>query len=244
MTENTELDAPIANRLLAALPVEEYSSLFSKMERVPLNYGEKIYEHGETIRHVYFPNSGIISMLAAIEDSSTLEVGILGKEGFAGLPVFLGAKASNNSAIVQGEGFAMKMPVADFLSECEKQEMLPRLIRRFIHSLLTQISQSAVCYRFHQIESRLARWLLMTSDRMDTNKFHLTQEFLSNMLGVRREAVNKSAIILQQQQLITYSRGNISIINRAELEIKTCLCYAVIKAEEDTFPEHSKIHNK
>ena len=137
-----------------------------------------------------------------------------------------------NRAVVQGAGFAMRMKTADFLAECDKSKALSRLLRRFTHSLLTQASQSAICCGFHPIESRLARWLLMTSDRMETNNFHLTQEFLSNMLGVRREAVSKSAVILQQQQLITYSRGNISIVNRPALETKTCMCYALIKAEE------------
>jgi len=153
-----------------------------------------------------------------------------------GLGVFLGVKTSNNRAIVQGKGFAMKMEVEDFLTECTSGDSLHRLLQRYTHSLLTQVSQSAVCYRFHLIEARLARWLLMTSDRMRTSEFRLTQEFLSNMLGVRREAVNKAAVTLQQQQLISYSRGNISIINRAELEKTSCLCYAIIKDEEKRFP--------
>lgn len=161
---------------------------------------------------------------------------MVGKEGIVGLSVFLGAKASETSAVVQGAGTAVRMKTADFLAECDKGGALPRLLRRFTRSLLTQASQSAVCCGFHPIEKRLARWLLMTSDRMETSKFHLTQEFLSNMLGVRREAVNKSAVILQQQQLITYSRGNISIVNGAELELKACPCYALIKAESADFP--------
>lgn len=236
MTEITESDTPTANRLLAALPSGEYHSLFPKLEEIPLTYGENIYERGEIIRYVYFPNSGIVSLLVGIENSSTLEVGIVGREGLVGLSVFLGVKTSNNRAIVQGAGVAMRMKTADFLAECDKSKALPRLLRRFTHLLLTQASQSAVCCCFHSIEMRLARWLLMTSDRMETNEFHLTQEFLSNMLGVRREAVNKSAVMLQQQQLITYSRGNISIINRPALESKACLCYAVIKAEKADFP--------
>ena len=236
MTENTTSDARIDNRLLAALPSGEYRSLFSKLEEIPLTYGENIYEQGETIRHVYFPNSGVVSLLVGIENSSTLEVGMVGKEGIVGLSVFLGVKASKTSAVVQGAGSAVRMKTADFLAECDKCKALSRLLRRFTQSLLTQASLSAVCCGFHPIEKRLARWLLMTSDRMETNKFHLTQEFLSNMLGVRREAVNKSAVVLQQQQLITYSRGNISIINRAELEIKACPCYALIKAESTDFP--------
>lgn len=235
MPETTQLDAPIPNQLLAALPTEEYRRLLPKLEQVALTNGENIYEPGEIIRYVYFPSSGIISLLAAVQDSVPIEVGIVGKEGFVGLPVFLGVKTSLNRAIVQGAGSAMRMKDEDFLVVCQNGGLLPRLLQRFTHSLLAQVSQSAVCYRFHLIESRLARWLLMTSDRMETNEFQITQEFLSNMLGVRREAVNKSAVILQQQQLISYSRGNISI-DRMGLEKVACRCYSIIKDEEKSFP--------
>jgi CRP-like cAMP-binding protein len=145
-------------------------------------------------------------------------------------------KTSLNRAVVQGAGLAMRMKEADFLAVCQNGGLLPRLLQRFTHSFLAQVSQSAVCYRFHLIEARLARWLLMTSDRMETNEFQITQEFLSNMLGVRREAVNKSAVILQHEQLISYSRGNMSINNRAGLEKASCQCYFIIKDEEKSFP--------
>lgn len=236
MSEETKPDIPADNRLLAALPSGEYQELLSKFERIPLNYGENIYEVGDSIRYVYFPSSGIISLLAAVEDSSTLEVGIVGREGVVGLSLFLGVKTSNNRAIVQGAGTALRATAADFLAECEKNGSLTLILRRFTHSLLTQVSQSAVCYRFHPIEARLARWLLMTSDRMETNEFQITQEFLSNMLGVRREAVNKAAVFLQQQHLISYRRGNISIISRMDLEKAACRCYGIIKDEAKSFP--------
>lgn len=218
------------NRLLAALPKAEYQRLLPKLEQMPLIYNENIYQPDDIIRHIYFPESGIISLLSAVEANSTLEVGIVGNEGIIGLPVFLGAKVSNNLAVVQGAGFALRMTTADFLVEAEIGE-LSRILRRFTHSLLTQISQSAACNRFHQIESRLARWLLMTHDRMQTDEFKITQEFLSNMLGVRREAVNKSATNFQQQQLISYSRGNMTILNRDGLEQIACSCYQIIKKE-------------
>ena len=230
-----------ANRLLAALPAKEYERLLPKLQEISLTYGENIYERGETIRRVYFPNSGIISLLAAVEERSLLEVGIVGNEGMSGLALFLGVKTSNNRAVVQGAGFAMRMKAADFLAECENGGALPRLLQRYTHSLLVQVSQSAVCYRFHPIEARLSRWLLMTSDRMKTNEFQITQKFLSNMLGVRREGVNKSATNLQHQQLISYSRGNISITDRAGLEAAACKCYAIIKGEENSFPAKSKV---
>jgi CRP-like cAMP-binding protein len=200
-----------------------------------LNYEENIYQGNKEIRSVYFPTSGIISLLTSVEEDSTLEVGLIGKEGMVGIALFLGVKTSNIQAIVQGNGFAMRMSAEDFLFECENGGALPQILRRFLHSRLTQVSQSAACYRFHPIEARLARWLLMTSDRMNTNEFSITQEFLSNMLGVRREAVNKSAVALQQENLISYNRGHISIINRPGLENATCLCYGIIKDEEKSF---------
>ncbi len=236
MSQTTELDAPVSNRLLAALPIDQYRGIFSKLEKIALTYGENIYEHGAIIDHVYFPNSGIISLLAAVDDSATLEVGIVGREGIVGIALFLGVKTSNHRAIVQGAGFAMRMKAADFLNECRNGGALPRILRRFTHSLLSQVSQSAVCYRFHPVEARLARWLLMTSDRMGTNEFQITQEFLSNMLGVRREAVNKSAGNLQLQELISYSRGNLSINDQTGLEAAACLCYSIVTDEENSFP--------
>ena len=198
-----------ANRLLAALPAKEYNRLLPKLREVPLTYTETVYEPGDVIRRVYFPISGIISLLSAVGERSLLEVGIVGNEGFVGLPVFLGVKTSGNRALVQGAGVALEMKTTDFLAECKNGGALPTLLQRYTHSLLTQISQSAVCNRFHAIEARLARWLLMTADRMGSNDFQITQEFLSNMLGVRREAVSKSATNFQQRQLISYSRGNI-----------------------------------
>ena len=224
------------NRLLAALPAKEYARLLPKLEEVSLTYAKTIYEPGDVIRRVYFPNSGIVSLLSAVEDRSLLEVGIVGNEGFIGLPVFLGVKTSNNRAIVQGAGVALEMKTADFLAECNNGGALPRLLQRYTHSLLIQISQSAACNRFHPIEARLARWLLMTSDRMESDEFQITQEFLSNMLGVRREGVSKSATHLQQNELISYSRGKITILNRAGLEAASCRCYFIIKDEYEEPP--------
>jgi len=220
------------NRLLAALPAKEYKRMLPQMEEFSLIYTKTIYEPNDLIRRVYFPESGIISLLSAVGERSLLEVGIVGSEGFIGLPVFLGVKKSNNHALVQGAGVALAMKTTDFLTECENGGALSHILQRYTHSLLVQISQSAVCYRFHPIEARLARWLMMTADRMKSENFQITQDFLSNMLGVRREAVSKSAANLQQRQLIGYSRGSVLIINRAGLEKITCNCYSIIKDEE------------
>lgn len=233
MSENTKS----ANRLLAALPAKEYQHLLPKLEEISLPFTEIIYAPDDVIRYVYFPNSGIISLLAAVAERSQLEVGIVGNEGMVGLPVFLGVKTSNNQALVQGKGVAMRMETKNFLTECNNGNSLSRILQRYTHSLMTQISQSAVCNRFHPIEARLARWLLMTGDRMESDVFQITQEFLSNMLGVRRESVTLSAKTYQQNNLISYSRGKISILNRAVLEAAACRCYFIIKNEYEMFSD-------
>lgn len=226
---------PTTNHLLAALPKDEYQRLLPKLQPFPLVFGEVIYQTGDVIRNVYFPTSGIISLLAAVEDRATLEVGIVGREGMVGLPAFMGVKTSGNRAVVQGAGSAMRMKAAAFRKECDNGGSLTRLLRRYSHSRLTQIAQGAACNRFHPIDARLARWLLTTRDRMGADEFQLTQEFMSNMLGVRREGVNKAAGALQEQNLISYSRGNLLIEDRVGLQAIACNCYGIIKAEYDTF---------
>lgn len=227
----TKRAAPVTNRLLAALPKKEYQRLLPELEQVPLAFGDILYEPGDNIDHVYFPDSGIISLLSEVESQKLLEVGIVGNEGVAGLPVVLGVRVSLNRGLVQGAGTAMRMKAAALRREFKRDGALQRLLHRYLHSLLTQISQSAVCNRFHAVDARLARWLLMTHDRVESDEFQLTQEFLSNMLGVRREAVSKAAGALQKRELVNYSRGHITILNRAGLETSACQCYRVIKDE-------------
>jgi len=169
------------NALLSALPEEICRHLFPKLERHALVFGEKVYNPGDVFTHVYFVESGIVSMLAVIDAHSTLEVSMVGSEGMVALPVFLGIAASNNRAIVQGTGLALRMTTADFLEECKLRDDLPRIMRLFTYSILMQISRTAACNRFHAIEARLARWLLMTQDRMKTSEFRITQDFMSYM---------------------------------------------------------------
>jgi CRP-like cAMP-binding protein len=233
MAKDTALRAPPTNRLLAALPKNEYRRLLPTLELVPLVFGEVIYEPGDLIRHVYFPASGIISLLAVVEDRATLEVGIVGREGMVGLPVFLGVKTSRNRAVVRGAGAAMRMKATAYRKECDNGGSLPRLLRRYTHSLLTEVAQGAACNRFHPTDARLARWLLMTVDRMGADEFQLTQQFLSKMPGVRREGVSKTAGALRKQRLISYRRGTLTTLNRAGLEAVACQCYGIIKAEYD-----------
>lgn len=223
------------NRLLATLPKKEYERLLPGLKRIPLNFGEVLYEPGDTIKHVYFPNDSIVSLLAALSERSTLEVGMVGNEGFAGLPIFMGVNVSQTRALVQGAGSAMRMTSAAVRHEANHLGALHRLLHRYSHSLLTQVSQSVACNRFHSVDARLARWLLMSSDRLGLDQFRLTQDFMSNMLGVRREGVNKAASTLQAAKLIRYSRGMITILDRRRLEANSCECYAIIKAESDEY---------
>lgn len=223
------------NRLLATLPKKEYERLLPGLKRIPLIFGDVLYEPGDTIKHVYFPNDSIVSLLSALSERSTIEVGMVGNEGMAGLPIFMGVDISRTRALVQGAGSAMTMSSATARREANRPGALHRLLHRYSHSLLTQVSQSAACNRFHSVDARLARWLLMTSDRLGVDEFRVTQDFMSNMLGVRREGVNKAAGILQTAKLIRYSRGMITILDRPELEAHSCECYGIVRAESDEY---------
>ena len=228
-------DAPIANRLLAALPKKEYQRLLPELEHVTLPFAEVLYESGAPLRHVYFPNDSIISLLTVTAERSTLEVGIVGNEGMAGISVFMGVGVSRTRALVQGAGTAMRMKASALRAEAHRMGALHRLLHRYTHSLLTQVAQTAACNRFHLLDARLAHWLLMTHDRVQSDDFRLTQEFMSSMLGVRREGVNKAAGALQHDELIRYSRGHITILDRAGLEAAACECYRLIRQEADSF---------
>jgi CRP-like cAMP-binding protein len=235
MLPATNRSVPVSNRLLAKLPRKEYQHLLTKLELTNLTFGSAVYEPGDIIRHVYFPTSGVVSLLATEGEGTNLEVGMVGREGMVGLPVFMGVKTSRNRAVVQGAGVALRMKATALRKECENGGGLPRLLRRYTHSRLTQTAQAAVCNRFHSIDARLARWLLTTRDGMEAEKFRLTQEFLSSMLGVRREGVNKAAGNLQREKLISYSRGILTILQPAKLEAIVCQCYRITKEEYDSF---------
>jgi len=225
---------PITNQLLASLPKKEYQALQVHLEEIPLVFEEFLYRPNMVISDVYFPNSGIISLVAGVHERSTLEVGLIGNEGMAGLGVFMGVDTTVNHAVVQGAGSAMKMKATAFRKECNNGGSLPRLLLRYSHSVFTQITQSAVCNQLHTIDARLSRWLLMTHDRMGDDEFQITQEFLSNMLGVRREGVNKAAGDLQKRELISYSRGRLTVLDRPGLEAASCGCYQIIKDESSS----------
>lgn len=235
MPFNLNPRSPSANRLLAALPEREYRRLLPELEEVAMPFAEVLYEPGAAIRHVYFPNDSIVSLLAEVADRSTLEIGFVGNEGVAGLYVFMGVETSPHRAIVQGAGTAVRMRASALRKESGRAGALHDLLHRYSHSLLMQVSQSAACNRFHTMDARLARWLLMSGDRLGADEFHLTQDFISNMLGVRREGVSKAAGILQKNGLINYSRGRINILDRAGLVAVSCECYSIIKNESDSY---------
>lgn len=226
---STSKSSSITNQLLAALPRKDYEGMRRNLEEIPLVFGEVLLEPNALVSDVYFPNSGIISLLAGANERSSLEVGMVGKEGMVGVGVFLGVDTSTNRAVIQGDGTAMKMRGAALRKHSDKGGALFRLLQRYSYSVLTQITQSAVCNQFHSLDARLARWLLMTHDRMGNDEFKVTQDFLSNMLGVRREGVSLAAGNLQRLNLIRYSRGRLKILDRAGLEATACGCYEIIR---------------
>ena len=220
---------PATNRLLAALPRKECQDLVDQMQEIELVYGEVLYEPGAKIDYVYFPNDSIVSLLTLVDRHHALEVGLVGREGMVGVPLALEISLSPVRALVQGSGTAMRMKAAPFLRAFRQSQALQRSLHHYTYALMAQITQTAACNRFHVVEARLARWLLMTHDRMQSNPFQLTQEFLSQMLGVRRVGVTKAARALQKNALISYSRGNITILDRKGLETACCSCYAIVK---------------
>jgi CRP-like cAMP-binding protein len=221
----------IANQLLAALPKKDFQGLVRHLEQIPLIFETIIYQPNAPMSDVYFPNSGIVSLLAGVSERTTLEVGLVGNEGMVGLGVFLGVNSSVNRAVVQGAGSAMKMKASSLRKQCKDGGILSQVLQRYAHSVLAQVTQSAVCNQFHSVDARLARWLLMTRDRMANDEFQLTQEFLSHMLGVRREGVSIAAGDLQKRKLIRYSRGTLRILDRPGLEAISCGCYEIIRDE-------------
>ena len=218
------------NSLLAALPQASLRRLLGVLEPVKLFHGEVLYGPGEAMRHVYFPRSCLVCLLALADGHHAVEAGLVGREGMVGLPVALGQMDSPLQALVQESGTALRMESAAFRAElADHPRMLP-LLHHYTFALLGQIAQTAACNRFHVVEQRLARWLLMTQDRMRLERMHMTHEFLGHMLGVRRVGVTTAAQSLQSRCLIRYSRGDITVLDRPGLEQAACSCYAVIRA--------------
>jgi CRP-like cAMP-binding protein len=219
----------VPNRLLAALPRKDYQKLLPFLEPVNLAFEEVLYEPLARIRHVYFPNDCFVSMLTTVDADRAAEVGLVGSEGMVGVPVALGAGVSPFRAVVQGGGTAMRMKIADFRRNFSNSPALRRELFLFTHLLMIQIAQTAACNRFHVVTQRMARWLLMTRDRVNSNEFRITQEFLALMLGVRRSRVSVAGSSLQERKLIGYRRGTVTILDQKGLEAAACGCYKTVK---------------
>lgn len=219
----------VMNRVLASIPGNEYRRLETHLAPVHLAFGQVLYEPGKPIQYVYFPVDCLISLLTAVDKRRSLEVGMVGNEGMAGMPFILGMGISGVRAIVQGAGHALRMPAAPFRTEFTRNRPLQEALYRYTYALMAQISQTAACNRFHEAEPRLARWLLMTKDRVASDQFLLTQEFLAHMLGLRREGVTEAASELKRRELISYSRGKIQILDVKGLKAASCSCYQIVK---------------
>jgi len=230
----------VANRVLASIPAKEYKRLKAHLEPIELKFGQVLYEPGESIRHVYFPVDCLISLLTAVDKRRTLEVGMVGNEGMAGMPFILGMGVSGVRAIVQGGGTALRMASAPFRIEFDRNRPLQDALYRYTYALMAQVSQTAACNRFHEAEPRLARWLLMTRDRVGADEFSLTHEFLAHMLGLRREGVTEAASALKRRKLISYARGKIKILDVRALKKSSCSCYQTVKDVFDRAQARSK----
>jgi CRP-like cAMP-binding protein len=221
----------IENHLLAALPPEEYQRLRPFLEPVAFPLGKVVYQSGQQIDYIYFPTTSMVSLLYTLADGMTAQVGLTGNEGVVGVALFLGGESTPNQSVVQigGSAYRLSAPVAQ--AEFKRGETFQDLLLRYTQALITQISQTAICNRLHPVEQRFCRWLLLSHDRVEANELKMTQELIATMLGGRRESVTVAAGRLQDAGLIQYTRGNITILDRAGLEATVCECYGVVRAE-------------
>lgn len=224
---------PQINHLLAALPAEVHARLLPNLELVTLPLGKVLYESGDTLCHVYFPIDCVVSLLYVMENGSSTEISVVGSEGIIGIALFMGGESTPSRAIIQSGGYAYRLLAQKFKDEFNRHSEMLMLLLRYTQSLITQMAQTAVCNRHHSIDQQLCRWLLLSLDRLPTNRLTMTQELIANMLGVRREGVTEAAGKLQKLGVIEYSRGQITVLNRPRLEQLSCECYAVVKKETD-----------
>jgi len=231
------VDGAKVNRLLAALPIADWSRWEAELELVNLPLGHVLYEPGDKIDYMTFPTTAIVSMLYVMENGASAEIAVVGHEGLVGISIFMGGDSTPSRAVVQSAGKGYRLPAQFVKAEFNRSHAVMHRLLRFTQALITQMAQTAVCNRHHSIDKQLCRWLLLSLDRLDGRELVMTQELIANMLGVRREGVTEGATRLQDAGLIRYSRGKITILDRAGLEARTCECYAVVKNEYDRLLE-------
>jgi CRP-like cAMP-binding protein len=223
--------SPSQNQLLAALSTTDLHNLTAHLELTALPLGEMLYEPGLELSHAYFPTTAIVSLHYVMASGATAEVASIGNEGLVGMPLFMGGHSTSSSAVVQTAGHAYRIKRQILTQEFERAGTMQRLLLQHTQALITQIAQTAVCYRHHSVEQQLSRWLLMTLDRIPSGELVMTQELVANLLGVRREGITQAAGKLQEAGLIRYRRGHISVLQRTGLESRACECYGVVRKE-------------
>jgi CRP-like cAMP-binding protein len=221
------------NRLLAALSPPERERLVPHLKLVAMPLGKVLYESGNVLSHVFFPIDCIVSLLYVMEDGASAEISVVGNEGLIGIALFMGGETTPSRAIVQSAGHAYRLIGRQLKEEFHRNGRMQLLLLRYTQALITQMAQTAVCNRHHSVDQQLCRWLLLSLDRLSSNKLTMTQDLIANMLGVRREGVTEAAGKLQKLGVIRYSRGHITVLDREKLERLSCECYAVVKKETD-----------
>jgi len=221
------------NHLLAALPAADYERLLPHLEPVTLPLGLIVFESGGKLQHLYFPTSGIVSLLYTMENGASTEIAVIGNEGAVGIALFMGGESTPSRAVVQSAGDGCRLSADVLKAEFDLGGPLQHLLLRYTQALIAQMTQTAVCNRHHAVDKQLCRWLLLSLDRLPSNELTMTQELIANMLGVRREGVTEAAGRLQADGLIHYSRGRITVLDRPKLEQRVCECYAVVRKEMD-----------
>jgi len=225
--------SPKQNLLLAALPAKDYEQLAPQLDLIEMSLGRSLYESGGHLQHVYFPIEGIVSLLYVTQGGNSAELAVVGSEGMIGISLFMGGETTPNRAVVQSTCKAYRLSAHALKEHFAEGGALQLILLKYTQALITQISQTAVCNLHHSVDQQLCRWLLLSLDRLPDNKLQMTQELIANMLGVRRQGVTESARKLEQDGLITYKRGLITVLDRPGLELKACECYSVVKTETE-----------
>ena len=224
---------PEQNKLLASLKGDQRARILTQLELVPLKLGQVICEAGEPFDYAYFPTAGIVSILYVMENDASAEIAVVGNEGMVGVALFMGGESTLSRAIVQNAGHAYRLAPKQLQAECARGGVLQTVLLQYAHTLIAQMVQTAACNRHHGVDQQLCRWLLMSLDRLPSNQLHMTRRLIGNMLGISVSDVDAAAAILEQAGLIRFDSGNISVVDRAAVERRSCECYAVVKRECD-----------